>query len=355
LKAETRELHASRPFGNLPGGESIDAHVLQSAGGMSVQILTYGAIVSHLRVPDRHGNLADVVLGFNQLEDYLKPHPYFGAMAGRVAGRITAGRFTLDGHTYALAKNNGPNHLHGGERGFDKKVWSTTLIDPDDDAASLRLSCVSPAGEEGYPGTVSTAVTFTVTADNRFIIDLEARTDAPTPFSLTHHSYFNLAGEASGSIEGHELQILADTYVPADESFALLGRRETVKANDFRRPRPLTDVIPNLHGQHGDLYFVNRPSGSSQRECVLAARLVDPISGRAMTVSTTEDYLQLYTSAKLDGSLIGKSGRAYGPFAGLCLECEGYPDGANVPELGDIILRPGQVARQTTIYAFSNG
>jgi aldose 1-epimerase len=352
LKAQTRESHASRPFGKL-AGEPIEAHVLQGGGGMSVQILTYGAIVSHLRVPDRNGKLTDVVLGFDRLEDYLKPHPYFGVMAGRVAGRISGARFTLDGHTYSLAKNDSSNHLHGGERGFDKRVWSAAPVREDDDAISLRLSRISPAGEEGYPGTISVSVTFTVTADNRFIIDVEAKTDAPTPFSLTHHSYFNLAGEASGSTEGHELQILADTYVPADESFGLCGRREAVKANDLRRPRRLADVIPKLHRQHGDLYFVNRPSGYSQRECIPAARLVDPASGRAMTVSTTEDYLQLYIGVKLDGSLIGKSGRAYGPFAGLCLECEGYPDGANVPELGDSILRPGQVARQTTVYAFS--
>jgi aldose 1-epimerase len=352
LKAETRELHASRPFGNLASGEPIEAHVLQGAGGMSVQLLTYGAIVSHLRVPDRHGNIGDVVLGFNRLEDYLKPHPFFGAIAGRVAGRISGGRFTLNGHPYTLAKNNGPNHLHGGERGFDKRIWSAEPIESDE-AGSVRLSRISPTREEGYPGTVSASVTFTVTADNRFIVDVEATSDAPTPFSLTHHSYFNLAGEGTGSIEEHELQILADTHVPADESFGLRGRREAVKANDLRRPRRLAEVIPNLHGQHGDLYFVNRQSPTSQRECIPAARLVDPASGRAMTVSTTEDYLQLYTGAKLDGSLIGKSCRAYGPFAGLCLECEGYPDGANVPELGDIILGPGQVARQRTVYAFS--
>jgi aldose 1-epimerase len=350
LKSDTRESHAVRPFGVVAGGRVVDAHVLEGAGGISAQILTYGAIVSHLRVPDRRGKLCDVVLGFDRLEDYLKPHPYFGAMAGRVAGRITGGKFALDGRQYSFARNDGPNHLHGGVIGFDKHVWYATPISADDDAVAIRLSRISPAGEEGYPGTVNVSVTYTLTAENQFIVDVEAMTDAPTPFSLTHHSYFNLAGEGSGSTENHTLQIFADTYVPVTESFALDGRRESVKANDLREPRRLGDLILNLYGQHGDLYFVKR---DQHGECVPAARLADPTSGRVLTVSTTEYYIQLYTGAKLDGTLKGKSGRRYGPFGGLCLECEGFPDGANVPALGDIILRPGRAARQTTIYAFS--
>ena len=340
-------------MGKLPGGEAVEAHVLSGAGGLSVQVLTYGAIVSHLRVPDRDGKLSDVVLGFDRLEDYLKPHPYFGVMAGRVAGRISGGRFNLDGRAYELARNDGPNHLHGGKLGFDKRLWSVAAVNADERGVSLRLSRVSPDGEEGYPGTVEVSVTFIVTMENKFIVDVEAKADAATPFSLTHHSYFNLSGEGSGTIEGHELEILADAYAPADESFGLMGRREAVKANDFRRARRMGEVIGQLHGQHGDLYFVNRPAGRMPRACVAAARLVDRVSGRVMEVSTTEDCLQLYTGAKLDGKLVGKSGRAYGPLAGLCLECEGYPDGANVPELGDIILRPGRVARQRSVYAFS--
>jgi aldose 1-epimerase len=340
-------------MGKLPGGEAVEAHVLSGAGGLSVQVLTYGAIVSHLRVPDRHGRLGDVVLGFDRLEDYLKAHPYFGVMAGRVAGRISGGRFNLDGRAYELARNDGPNHLHGGKLGFDKKLWSVTGVQGDERGVSLRMSRVSPDGEEGYPGTVDVSVTFIVTVDNKFIVDVEATADAPTPFSLTHHSYFNLSGEGSGTIEEHELEIFGDAYAPADESFGLIGRRQAVGANDFRRARRMGEVIPQLHGQHGDLYFVNRPAGRERKACVPAARLVDPASGRVMEVSTTEDCLQLYTGAKLDGKLVGKSGRVYGPLAGLCLECEGYPDGANVPELGDIILRLGRVARQRSVYAFS--
>jgi aldose 1-epimerase len=353
LKAETRESHVVRPFGTIAGRKPIDAHLLEGAGGIYAQIITYGAIVTHLRVPDRDGKLSDVVLGFNQLDDYLKPHPYFGAMAGRVAGRITGGQFAVDGQRYSVARNDGPNHLHGGIVGFDKHIWSGTRVKGNSDAVSVRLSRVSPAGEEGYPGNVNVNVTYTVTADNQFIVDAIATSDTPTPFSLTHHSYFNLAGEGSGPTQGHELQIFADSYVPVTESFALTGRREAVSANDLRQPRRLADVIPKLYGQHGDLYFVDRPPETSPLECVPAARLTDPASGRVLTVSTTEDYIQFYTGAKLDGSLTGKSGRPYGPFGGLCLECEGYPDGANVPALGDIILRPGRTARQTTIYAFS--
>jgi aldose 1-epimerase len=353
LKAETRESHSVRPFGVIAGRKPVDAHLLEGAPGISAQIITYGATVTHLRVPDRDGKLSDVVLGFNQLDDYLKPQPYFGAMAGRVGGRITGGQFALDGRRYSLARNDGPNHLHGGIVGFDKHIWSATRGKASNGAVSVRLSRVSPDGEEGYPGNVNASVTYTVTADNQFIVDVVATSDAPTPFSLTHHSYFNLAGEGSGSTEDHELQIFADTFVPVTDSFALTGRHEVVNANDLRRSRRLGDVIPKLYGQHGDLYFVNRPKEKSSLECVPAARLTDPASGRVLTVSTTEDYIQLYTGAKLDSSLMGKSGRRYGPFGGLCLECEGYPDGANNPAFGDIILRPGRTVRQTTIYAFS--
>ncbi len=336
------------PFGTLPTGESVEAYTLAGSGGLSLQILTYGGIVTHLHAPDRQGRLADVVLGFDRPADYLAPHPYFGAIAGRVAGRVTGARFTLDGHTYPLAVNNGPNHLHGGGRGFDKHVWKATPLSRPDGAPSLRLSRVSPDGEEGYPGAVTVSVTYTVIADNAFVIDTEASTDRATPFSLTHHSYFNLAGEGSGSVAGHELQIHADAYAPADERMTLLGRREPVApANDFRVARPVGETVDGLHLRHGDLYFL---PGDGLRE---VARFADPASGRALTVSTTEACLQIYTGVSLDGSLTGKSGRAYGPHAGLCLECEGYPDGANTPALGDIILRPGHPLRQTTVYSFS--
>jgi aldose 1-epimerase len=338
-----------RPFGFLPTGEPVHAYTLTNPSGASATILTLGGIVTSLRVPDRHGAFADVVLGFDNLAAYVAGHPYFGAIAGRVAGRITAGRFTLDGVTYPLAINNDPNHLHGGLRGFDKHVWSATPVTRPDGADSLRLTRLSPDGEEGYPGNVTVAVTYTLTADHTLVIDSEASTDRATPFTLTHHSYFNLSGHDAGSVADHTLQIHADAFAPTDTAMTLLGRRDTVtSANDFRQPRRVGDALPQLHQHHGDLYFL--PDSSVLRT---AAVLADPASGRILTVTTTESCLQLYTGVSLDGTLTGKSGRPYHSHAGLCLECEGYPDGANTPALGDILLRPGTPQRHTTTYAFT--
>lgn len=338
------------PFGTLPDGRTVDIFTLANARGVSARILTYGATVASLNVPDRDGNLADVVLGFDRLEDYLIRHPYVGVIAGRVAGRIRDARFSLEGHTHHLAANNSPNHLHGGIEGFDRKLWSASPVSRPDGADSVRLRYRSPDGEEGYPGTVETTVTYTLTSDNALLVETTATTDRATPFCPTQHSYFNLAGE--GTVEDHEVQILADHYAPADEAMGLLGRREPVTAggNDFRHARRLGEALPHLHKHHGDLYFLPVANTAEPR---LAARIYEPRSGRILAVSTTEACLQLYTGVGLEGSLTGKSGRRYGPFAGLCLECQGYPDGANSPEMGDIILRPGRTFHHLTRYAFS--
>jgi aldose 1-epimerase len=345
----------SRAFGFLPTGKSVEAWTLTGRGGLVLEVITYGGIVTRLLAPDRDGRLADVVLGFNDLDSYLAGHPYFGAITGRVAGRITGAEFSLEGTTYTLAGNDPPNHLHGGVQGFDKKIWNAAPMKGPDGAPSLRLSYRSPDGEEGYPGTVNVSVTYTVTSDNTYLIETEAVTDRATPFNLTHHSYFNLAGETSGSIADHELQIHADKSVTTDVRMTLLGRVEPVtgRGNDFRRPRRVGAALPLLFRNHGDLYLIHKAAGNnSGPNLVPAARLVDPGSGRVLDVSTTETHLQLYTGALLDGSLIGKSGTAYGPHAGLCLECHGYPDGVNAPGLGDITLRPGHHIRKATAYAF---
>ena len=337
-------------FGILPDGRAVTHWTLRGPGGLMLECLDYGGIVTRLLVPDREGRAVDVVLGCDTLEGYLAPHPYFGAIAGRVAGRITGARFTLDGREHRLAANHGPNHLHGGLRGFDKQLWSALPVSRPDGAPSLRLSRISPDGEEGYPGEVAVSVTYTVTADNTFLIETEARASAATPFSLTHHSYFNLAGEGSGDIADHTLQILADAYAPADADMGLLGRRDPVTpANALRSPRRLGDVIPGLHQHHGDLYFL--PPSPAPR---LAAVLDHPPTRRRLAVTTDEACLQFYTGAHFDGSLLGKSGRPYHRHAGLCLECEGYPDAPNSPALGDITLRPGQLHRRSTAYSFSN-
>ncbi len=346
---------SSRTFGYLPSGESIEAWTLYGSGGLEVEVITYGATITRLLAPDRNGRLADVVLGFHDLGSYLAGDACFGAIIGRVAGRITRGRFNLEGKTYKLALNDLPNHIHGGVQGFDKKVWNAIRLDVPDGSPSLRLSYVSPNDEEGYPGKVKVAVTYTVTGSNILLVEIEAVTDQPTPFSLTQHSYFNLAGEAAGSITDHELQIHSDDFVFTDERMTLLGRTGAVTGRgcDFRRSRNLGDAIPVLFQNHGDLYCVRRkPWNNSGARQVSIARLVEPASGRVLEVSTTETHMQLYTGKGLDGSLIGKSGVAYARHAGLCLECEGYPDGANTPSLGNIILRPGRPKRETTKYAF---
>jgi aldose 1-epimerase len=346
----------SRFWGQLPGGETVEAWTLKSPGGLELEAITYGGIVTRLLVPDREGRLADVVLGFNDLRSYLAGPPYFGAITGRVAGRITGAQFDLEGKTYQLVRNDPPNHLHGGLSGFDKKIWTATPMAARGGECSLRLDYRSLDGEEGYPGTVDVSVTYTLTSDNTFVIETEAVTDTPTPFNLTHHSYFNLAGEASASITGHELQIDSDQYVVTDEHMTLLGRYASVvgQSNDFRKGQRLGAAIPQLFRNHGDLYRIRKPSADHpSHELVSAARLVDPDTGRALNISTTESHLQLYISGALDGSLVGKSGVPYVKHAAVCLECHGYPDGANATSFCDNILRPGLPRRHITKYAFS--
>ena len=342
----------SRTFGVLPAGQTVEAWTLTGRGGLELEAITYGGIVTRILAPDRNGSAGDVVLGFNDLDSYLNGHPYFGAITGRVAGRIAGAAFTLDGNTYRLAQNDPPNHLHGGIEGFDKRLWSATPVDREDGAPSLRLNYHSPDGEEGYPGNVHVAVTYTVTDDNVFLIETEAVSDRTTPLSLTHHSYFNLAGEPSGSIADHRLEIFASEFIPVDEHLTATGRLEStsLRGNIFQTPHRVGDAINLLYQGHGDLYGLPEQNGKKLR---LAACLEDPASGRVMTVSTTESYLQLYTGSHLNCSSKGKSGAVYAPHAGICLECEGYPDAANAERRNDILLHPGQTQRHATAYAFS--
>jgi len=344
-----------RSFGCLPSGEPIEAYTLANAAGASAQVVTYGGIVTALRMPDRHGRFADVVLGFNDLAAYVAGHPYFGAIAGRIAGRVRGGRITVEGRVYQLARNDGSNHLHGGRVGLDKRVWAAHPMPRADGADSLQLTYRSPDGEEGYPGTMDLSVTYTLTATNALLVETEARADRVTPLSLAHHSYFNLAGEGSGTVEGHEVQIFASVIIPTDEKLTFSGRRESVtgSASDFTRPRRLGDALPQLFQAHGDFYLLREPAAAPPVKPTLTARVVEPRSGRVLEVYTDESGLQFYTGSALDGTQVGKSGRAYGPHAGLCLECQGYPDGASLPALGDILVRPGQPQRRTTHYAFS--
>jgi len=350
--AETGPAPQARRFGEVPEDGTVELWTLVGRGGLALEVMTLGGIVTRLLAPGRNGKLDDVVLGFNELEQYVAGHPYFGAITGRTAGRTSNAAFTLEGKRYELARNDPPHHLHGGERGLDKRIWKAAPVARADGAPSLRLTYRSPDGEEGYPGNVDIAVTYTVTDDNEFLVETEATSDKVTPLNLAHHSYFNLAGEGSGSVEDHWLEVFADEIVPVDEFLIATGRREPVTrgSNDFRQAQRLSDAIPLLFQQHGDLYAL--PTHGSE-ERVKAARLTDPRSGRAVTVSTTERYLQFYTGSHLHEGRPGKSGKAYGRFAGVCLECQGYPDMANEELRKEILLRPGQTQRHSTAYAFS--
>lgn len=343
---------SSRQFGVIPESGTVEAWILNGRGGLVLEVLTFGGIVRRLLAPARDGSLDDVVLGFNELESYAAGHPYFGAITGRVAGRIRNAAFALDGKTYQLAQNEPPNHLHGGVRGFDKRIWSATPVNRADGAPSLRLEYQSWDGEEGYPGNIQVSVTYTVTNDNVFLVETEAISDRTTPLCLTHHSYFNLAGEASGSVLDHRVTIFAGVFIPVDEYLILNGQLESTArhGNDFRKSRRLGDAIPSLFQNHGDLYAL---PAHADEERVVAARVEDPGSGRVLTVSTTERYLQFYTGSHLNETRAGKSGNGYAPFAGLCLECQGYADASNAAMRKDILLHPGHTQRRATAYAFS--
>jgi aldose 1-epimerase len=339
-------------FGKTPEGTPVEKYVL-SNGKMTVKVITYGAIVTEIDVPDRNGKLADVVLGFDSFEGYLGSHPYFGAATGRVANRIAKAKFTLDGKEFKLAANNGPNTLHGGLKGFDKVVWKASDVSGPSGPA-VKMSYLSPDGEEGFPGNLSVSVTYTVTADNELRIDYSATTDKPTPVNITNHSYFNLAGPGAGSILGHEMMLEADLYTPVDDTLIPTGETTSVQGTplDFTKPATLGLRIGELKGEPGgyDHNYVLRSGGKALAP---AARVTEPESGRVLEMFTTEPAVQLYTANFLDGTLKGKHGVIYKKHQAFCLEAQHYPDSANQPKFPSTILRPGSTYTQTTIYKFS--
>ena len=335
-----------RPFGTTQGGEEVVEYTLSNPGGISTSILTWGGIIRTLMVPDRNGKLADIVLGFDSLKPYEERHPYFGTITGRFANRIAMGKFTLDGASYTLATNNGPNHLHGGIDGFDRKVWkATSSTSPG--LAELKLSYVSPDGEEGYPGELTTTVSYTVTSDNALTITYEATTTKATPINLTNHAYFNLAGHDSGDVLTQELVIEASSMVPVDETSIPLGPLKEVANTpfDFRTNHAIGERI----AQVGIGYDHNYVLADAPRPLTFAARARDTQSGRFVEILTTEPGVQLYTGNYLDGSLIGKGGAVYRKHAGFCLETQHFPDSVNQPTYPTTILRPGETFRSTTV------
>lgn len=342
-------------FGTMPDGRAVELFTLTNARGMEVAVATYGATIVLLKVPDRDGQLDDVVLGYPTLDGYLEASPYFGSIVGRYGNRIAGGRFTLDGKTYRLATNDGPNHLHGGLRGFDKVVWDAVPSETDS-TATVALTYTSPAGEEGYPGTLRARVAYTLTPSSELLVEYQATTDAPTPVNLTQHTYFNLAGAGRGDILGHELTIAADRYTPVDATLIPTGELALVAGTpfDFRTPHAIGARIAQEHeqlrrGRGYDHNFVLTREGTGLAS---AARVVEPTTGRTLEISTTEPGIQLYSGNFLDGTITGKEGLVYGHRAGFCLETQHFPDSPNQPTFPSTTLRPGEEYRSTTVFAF---
>ena len=344
---------AKKAFGEMPDGSKVSEYVLTNAHGMQVSLLDYGATVKDIMVPDRNGAYANVSLGFGNLEDYREKSPYFGCTAGRYANRIAKGSFTLDGKEFKLATNNGPNHLHGGERGFDKHVWSTRVSDT---KTAVTFTRRSPDGEEGYPGNLDVTVWYRLTNDNALKIDYLATTDKATPVNLTNHSYFNLKGEGNGDILNHVLMFNAANYTPVNAGLIPTGDIAPVKGTpfDFTTPRAIGERVSNTHEQmaFGGGYDHNWVLDNQDGDLGLAATVFEPTSGRFMEVWTEEPGMQFYCGNFLNGSNIGKSGKAYNYRNGFCLETQHYPDSPNQPDFPSIILKPGEEYSTTTIYRF---
>lgn len=340
-------------FGKTAEGAAIDVFTLRNTAGVEVRAITYGGIITSLKVPDRTGAMGDIVLGFDSIDGYLKAHPFFGAIIGRYGNRIGQGRFTLDGKAYPLATNNGPNHLHGGVQGFDKRVWQGQ---PMPGRMGVAFSRTSPDGEEGYPGTLAVRVSYELTDRNELIVEYHATTDAPTPVNLTQHSYFNLAGDGAGDILQHRLTIDADRYTPVDATLIPTGELAAVKGTpfDFTTATAIGARIGASHPQlkNGQGYDHNWVLNRTSNELILAARVVEPTSGRTLEVSTTEPGLQFYAGNFLDGTLTGKGGHVYKHRNGFCLETQHFPDSPNKPSFPSTILKPGQEYSSRTVFTF---
>lgn len=366
-KAVTGPAFEQDPFGKMPTtkdkngkdvpGAAVTRFTLVNKNGMVVKCVEYGAIITEIHTADKNGKPADVALGFDKLDDYLKGHPYFGTNAGRCANRIANAKFTLDGKEYKLADNDKPHTLHGGKEGFDKKLWrgeaGMTATGP-----SVKFTYTSPDGEEGFPGRLSVTLSYTLTDNNEIVIDYRATTDKTTVCNLAHHSYFNLAGHNSGDVKGHEVTIAAKNYTPGDETLVPTGKIAPVAGTpfDFTKPKAIGKDLEKAGGKPVgfDLNFVLDKGNSARPE--LAATVTEPTSGRTLSVFTTEPGLQLYSGNFLDGTNKGKGGAVYKQYNGFCMEPQKFPDSVNKPEWkdkSDVTLKPGDTYKQTTIYQFS--
>ncbi len=344
-------------FGKTQDGEAVDLYTVTNAAGAEARIINYGCVIVSLSVPDREGRWDDVVMGFDILAEYQTGKPYIGAVVGRFGNRIAKGRFTLDGVEYQLAVNRGLNHLHGGTKGFDKRVWRAEPLTAES-GSGVSLSYTSPDGEENYPGTLEVNVTYLLTEENELVIGYQATTDKATPLNLTQHTYFNLAGDGKRDVLDHELEIFADHFTPQDETQIPTGEIRSVEGTplDFRQPTPIGARIgaedrQMVIGKGYDQNFVLRGEGKGKGPA-LAARAVEPQTGRVMEVLTTEPALQFF-SGNYDTDLKGKKGRVYKPRYGFCLETQHFPDSPNRTEFPSSTLRPGETFRSRTVYKFS--
>ena len=342
-------------FGRMPDGTAVDLVTLTNDHGIEIRAITYGCVIASIRVPDRQGHVDDIVLGQETLDGYLTRSRFFGAVVGRYANRLAKGRFTLDGQTFQLATNNGPNHLHGGLKGFDKMVWVAETFESGGHAGVI-FKYTSADGEEGYPGALDVHVTYTLTPRDELVIVYEAWTDKPTVVNLTQHSYFNLAGDGSGAITGHEVTIHADRFTPVDATQIPTGEILPVDGTpfDFRKPAVIgaridADDEQIRRGKGYDHNWVIKRDGGG---LAAAARVVEPKTGRTLSVATTEPGMQFYAGNNLDGTLVGKAGRSYGKRSGLCLETQHFPDSPNHPNFPTTILRPGERFRSETVFTF---
>lgn len=347
------------PFGRAPDGTAVERFTFANAAGTELGVTPYGGIVTSLRVRDRAGRFDDVVLGHDSVEGYAASDSYFGAVVGRCANRIARGRFAIDGAEYALATNNGPNHLHGGVRGFDKVPWEAEPFRRPD-GAGVVLTHASPDGDEGYPGALAARVTYTLTPLDELIVDYEATATRATPVNLSQHSYFNLAGAGARDVLDHELQLHAARYTPVDATLIPTGELAPVAGTpfDFTVPRRIGARIDDDDAQlrHAGGYDHNWALDAWARApgmLALAARLTEPTTGRVLEVHTTEPGVQFYSGNFLDGSATGKGGRRYAHRSGLCLETQHFPDSVNHPAFPSVILRPGRMYRSRTVFAFS--
>jgi aldose 1-epimerase len=346
-----------KSFGKTPDGQSVDLYVLTNKSGAEISITNYGGAVVSIKVPDRNGKFADVVLGYDNVDGYVNDKSHFGGIIGRYGNRIAHAHFVLDGKTYTLAKNNGENSLHGGVKGFDKAIWTARILHAKD-AQSLELSYLSKDGEEGFPGNLNVSVIYTLKDDNALRIAYSATTDKKTVLNLTNHSYFNLAGQGSGDILGHLLMIQADKFTPVDAALIPTGELRDVAGTpfDFRKPTAVgaridqEDEQLKLGGGYDHNFVLRRPADVGES---LAARVVEPTTGRVLEVWTTELGVQFYTGNFLDGKTPGKGGVAYPRRNALCLETQHFPDSPNQPKFPSVILNPGERYHTITTYKFS--